>query len=72
MTMSDKNPYFNQSGCADPTAHDALEPIIKDDAELEKKVHELTCILRIIAGLAGFEVLNRIQIKDRKSGRIFR
>ena len=32
----------------------------------------LVKVLKWIAGEAGFDVINRIELKDRKSGRIFR
>jgi hypothetical protein len=72
MTMGGNNPRFNASGCPDPTAYEALQPIIKEDAELEKKAHDLIKILKVIMGLAGFELMNRIEIKDKKSGRVFK
>ena len=35
--MSGRNPRFNSSGCSDPTAYEALKPIIKEDHELTGK-----------------------------------
>lgn len=70
--MANKNPHFNASGCADPTAYEALKPIMKEDAELEAKVSFLVKVLKFIIRESGFELLNRIEIKDKKSGRMFR
>ena len=70
--MANKNPHFNASGCADPTAYEALKPIIKEDAELESKVNFLIKVLKFIINETGFELLNRIEIKDKKTGREFR
>ena len=67
-----KNPYFNASGCADPTAYEALKPIIKEDVELESKVNFLIKVLKFIINESGFELLNRIEIKDKKTGRCFK
>jgi len=40
--MGDKrNPRYNQSGCADPTAYEAISNVIKEEKELDKKVHNL-------------------------------
>lgn len=69
---SDNNPRYNASGCADPTAYDALKPIIKEDVEIERKAYEVVKVVKIIISWAGFELLNRIEIKDKKSGRVFR
>ncbi len=70
--MANKNPHFNASGCPDPTAYEALKPIIKEDAELESKVNFLIKVLKFIINETGFELLNRIEIKDKKTGRCFK
>jgi len=70
--MANKNPHFNASGCADPTAYEALKPIMKEDAELEYKVNFLIKVLKFIISQSDFELLNRIEVKDKRSGRVFR
>jgi hypothetical protein len=70
--MAGRNPKLNASGCADPTAFEALKPIIQEDAALEKKVHNLVNTVKFIVDWAGFEMIGRIQIRDKKSGREFR
>lgn len=70
--MANKHPHFNASGCADPTAYEALKPIIQEDAALEKKVHNVVNTVKFIVDWAGFEMIGRIQIRDKKSGREFR
>lgn len=67
-----KNPYFNASGCPDPTSYQALKPIIKEENDIDKKVHNLINVLKFIVDWAGFEFIGRIQIKDRKTGKEFR
>lgn len=67
-----RNPYFNESGCADPTAYEALKPIIQEDRELERKVHHVINTLKFIVSWAGFEFIGRIQIKHKESGKEFR
>lgn len=71
--MKDKtNTYFNGSRYADPTAHEALKPIIRDENILDKRVNDLIHTLKYIADLAGFDLLCRIEVKDRKTGKEFR
>lgn len=70
--MYHKNPHFNASGCADPTAYEALKHIMKEDAELEYKVNFLIKVLKFIISQSDFELLNRIEVKDKRSGRVFR
>ena len=70
--LSRKNPYYNDSGCADPTAYAALQPIVKEDRELERKAHNLINILKFIIDWAGFDLTARIKLKDKDSGREFK
>lgn len=67
-----KNPYYNSEGYADPTAYGALKPIMQADAALEGKVNFLIKILKFIANEAGFDVVNRIELRDRNTGRLFK
>lgn len=67
-----KNPYLNQSGCPDPTAYHALKPIIQQEAVLDNKVGFLIKVLKFIISESGFELLARIELKDKKTGRCFR
>ena len=67
-----KNPYYNSEGYADPTAYGALKPIMQADAALEGKVNFLIKVLKFIANEAGFDVTNRIELCDRKTGRVFK
>ncbi len=57
---------------ADFTAFEALKPMIQENAALEKKVHNLVNTVKFIVDWAWFEMIGRIQIKDKKSGREFR
>lgn len=70
--MSERDLYYNQSGCADPTAYNALKPIIEEENALENKVNFMIKILKYIIRESGFELQNRIELRDRKTGRIFR
>ncbi len=71
--MGDKRDLkYNQSGYIDPTAYEALKPIIKEDTALENRVNFLIKVLKFIINETGFELLNRIEIKDKKTGRCFK
>ena len=61
-------PWENSSGCKDPTAYAASKPI----AEEEQRVTELIKVLKIIIRWAGFELINRIELRERRSGRTYR
>lgn len=61
-------PWQNSSGCNDPTAYAATRPI----SEEEQHASDLVKVMKYIIRLAGFELLNRIEFRDRRSGRIYR
>lgn len=65
------NPMFNKEGYYDPTAYEALKPIIRD-AAVQNKVNKLMTALKLVVDLAGFDLIGRIQVRHRKSGKEFR
>ncbi len=65
-------PWQNGEGYPDPTTHAGLKPVIQEDEEREKRVNTLIFVLKYIIRLAGFDLLNRIEIRERKSGREYR
>lgn len=67
-----RNPKKNSEGYPDPTAYEGLRPIIEEENALERRVNKLIKTLKYITGLAGFELISRIEIKDKETGRIFR
>jgi len=67
-----KFPKRNASGLPDPTAHDALLPIAQAEEELETRTTKLVKVLKGIIDLAGYDLVARIELRDRKSGKIFR
>jgi len=71
--MGDKRDLkYNQSGCADPTAYEAISNVIKEEKELDKKVRNLISVLKLIIDWAGFELIGRIEIRDKKTKKEFR
>lgn len=65
-------PWKNKEGYADPTAYDGLKPIIREEDEHQKRLNTLIFVLKYIIRLAGFELLNRIELKDKRNGREYR
>lgn len=63
-----RKPWENKSGCPDPTAFEGEKQI----SEEEQKVADLVWIIKKIARWAGFEILNRVEFRDRRSGRTYR
>lgn len=48
-----KFPKRNASGCADPTAYEALTPIVQEEAALEARTTKLIKALKSMIDLAG-------------------
>lgn len=61
-------PWENKSGCKDPTAYSVEKSILED----EQRKDELIWVIKKIIRWAGFELMNWIELRDRKSGRIFK
>lgn len=63
-----RNPRLNSEGYYDPTAYASLKSIVQQ----ENEVAMLVKVLKYIIRKSGFELVGRIELKDPKSGRIFR
>lgn len=66
------NPRKNSEGYSDPTAYAGLRPIIEAENALQGEVNALIKVLKYIISKSGFELVSRIEIRDKKTGRIFR
>ncbi|HBF8833700.1 hypothetical protein QJL41_08665 [Clostridioides difficile] len=54
----------NKSGYLDSTAYKAIKNINNE----EKKVNKTIKLMKEIAKISGFEVINRIELKNEKTG----
>ena len=63
---------LNASGYPDPTAYVALQKVSKEEKELYGKVLKLIKVLKTIIEWAGFELIGRIWLKDKKTGKEFK
>lgn len=66
------NPKYNSEGYADPTAYYGTKELIREEAETEKRAYDLIKVLKFIIRSCGFELIERVKIKDTKTGREFR
>ena len=62
-----ENPKFNGSGCKDMTAYKAIENI-----EAEKRFKKLLYKIFRVCDSAGFHLEERIVVRDKKTGKIWR
>lgn len=63
---------YNAEGYHDPTTHDALLNIAQEAEDAERRTNALIKILKGIIDLAGFDLVARIEVRDRATGKIFR
>lgn len=68
--------YRNKEGYHDPTAGEAIGTITKEERREEKEhnaaVADLIKMLKQIISLAGFELVGRIVLKDKETGKEYR
>ena len=62
-------PYgHNPRGAADPTKTQAEENILKD----EQRIGDSVQVLRYVADGAGFEIMGRVTLIDKRTGRVYK
>lgn len=54
------------------TAYLGTKNVIQEENETERKNKDLIHTFRLLADMAGFEIVGRITIKHKKTGRVFR
>ena len=57
--------YKNSEGYSDPTAGKAMQEADRPP----RQVHEVIHIIKLIASLAGFDVVSHITLRDKMTGR---
>lgn len=62
----------NSEGYYDPTAYAGMRAVIREENALDGRVNDLIKVIKFIIRNCGFELVSRIEIKDVKTGRIFR
>ena len=70
--MAEYGLHKNSEGYNDPTAHDAMTKVMREESEQQRRVATVIGVIKSILDLAGFDLIARIAIKDRKSGREYR
>ena len=65
-------PTHNPDGYPDPTAHDALSSVLEEQEEADRRCQMLIKSVKTVIDLAGFDLLARIEVRDRRTGRTYR
>lgn len=69
--VREQDPRRNASGCLDLTAYEAIRNV-EQEALAEARYKRLLSTIFYICDLAGFHIENRIEFKDKKTGKIWR
>lgn len=67
-----KNPKLNAEGYADPTAYMGMREVVREESEADKRAYDLVKVLKYIIRVAGFELTERVQLKDTKTGKEYK
>ena len=62
----------NMEGYADPTASAAIGAVCREENDTDKRAYDLIKGLKFIIRSCGFELVERVQLKDTRSGREYK
>ena len=62
----------NSEGYSDPTAYNAMSKVLREEKEQLRRVSSVIGVIKNILDLADFDLITRIEIRDRKTGREYR
>jgi hypothetical protein len=65
-------PWLNNSGVPDPTAHNAIKNVTAEEVKIDRAARLTINVIKGVLELAGFELVGRIQIKHKKSRKVFK
>ncbi len=64
--------HKNSEGYHDPTAGEAVGTVAREERKRSEAVTSLITMLKQIISLAGFELVGRIVLKDKETGKEYR
>lgn len=62
----------NGSGCPDPTAYKAIKKVDRSSDEESERFRELLDVIFTVCELSDFHIEERIVVKDKRTGRVWR
>lgn len=65
-------PWENGEGYPDPTAYDALKVLSEQQNQDRQRISAVIHTVRCVLDLAGFELINRMELQDKRTGRVYR
>ena len=70
--MAEKGLKRNKEGYHDPTAYKGMMAVLREENDQQRRLTALIGVLKYIIDLAGYDLLNRIEVKDRRTGKEYR
>ena len=62
----------NKEGYNDPTAYKGMMAVLREETDQQRRLNALIGVLKYIIDIAGYDLLNRIEVKDRRTGKEYR
>ncbi len=72
MGHNNKELNRNGSGYHDPTMSEALKSILSKEKSRDKRIHKAITIVKNLLNLWGMEMVNRVHIRDKRTGKIYK
>lgn len=70
--MNSKIPIRNPEGYPDPTAYAAITSVQREQDEADLRVQSFIRALKTMIDQSGYDLMARIEVRDRTTGRIYR
>lgn len=64
--------FYNREGYPDPTAFHGIRQAMTEDDESVQRANALIKELKALIRESGFELITRIELRDKRSGREYR
>ena len=72
MNKKDADLFYNGSHCPDPTAYYAIKHLENENNIDDQRFYDLLNTIFYMCKLADFHLENRIELRDNKTGKIWR
>jgi len=70
--MAKNRETFNAAGCKDLTAYLAIQNVTAEEEALQQRVTRVIYVIKAVVELAGFKLVNRLELEDNRTGKTFK
>ena len=72
MKGKNNNPRKNDSGYTDNTAYEAIKSVTRHSKDRSDEIHQAIVLVKNMLKKFDLVVINRMEIKDKKTGKIYK